>query len=184
MEKGLIKWTPKELARPRPVTIQRSPTVTRALALAHNKQIRPASGADHLNVNKANYPVSQSSQPDGVADLIRSCSVQGIPYAARLIKSSSGVWEYAQSIRISEGLYWEQYADAPPVSVPSYVMREDERCAVCGATGRSAIYCHSCERFMCWGTTVRRWFRCACGLEGELEPTNLIHRGVIPSVRL
>lgn len=183
MEKGIVKWTPKELTKPRPVSHYPSPIVTRALALVH-KQVMLTPGAGQLNTNKANYPASADSQPDDVADLIRHCAVhKGQPYAMRLVKSSAGVWQCAQAIRISDSLYWEQYTDAPAVSVPSYVIREDERCAVCGATGRSAIYCPSCKRFMCWGKTVNRWFRCACEFEGELEQRALVHRGVVPSVR-
>jgi hypothetical protein len=121
---------------------------------------------------------------EDVIDVPRYCAAHGQPYIARYVRVS-GHFCYAQSIRYKASLE-DQYTSTMTRAalLPSEAFGE-ETCPWCGATGFGAILCNGCNRFMCWGTTANRYFRCSslCGRKGYLTDFDVPHlAGLSPGI--
>jgi hypothetical protein len=96
MSKALVKWRPAE--------VQPGNKMDTALA-----RLRETEQAERWIPRSR--PVL-SPQAGEVLDLPRICAVHDKPYAARYIADADGRFRYAQTIRVTEALYLEQYADS------------------------------------------------------------------------
>ncbi len=117
-----------------------------------------------------------------VVDLARICAVHDKPYAARYVAGTDGRFHYAQTIRVTEALYLEQYADSVEVRLLQGSELAEEFCPWCGGHGRGSVRCGSCLKEICYGKSVGRYFRCrdSCGGHGTMVPEARTHQGVTP----
>ena len=167
MSKALVKWRPAE--------VQPGNKMDTALANLHQtEQVeRWARGS----------PRALSPGAGEVVDLPRICAVHDKPYAARYIADADGRFRYAQTIRVTEALYLEQYADAGgDVRLLHSHELGEEFCPWCGGHGRGSVRCGTCGKEICHGKVVGRYFRCreSCGGEGTMSPQARTHTGVTP----
>ena len=119
-----------------------------------------------------------------VVDLQRVCAVHDRPYAARYVLGRDGRYRHAQTIRVTEALFDRQYAEgeAGRLWLDDDFLAE-ETCPWCGASGFGAVFCRGgCEAHVCYGKTVRKYFRCrrSCGHEGRLQPARIPQLGMTP----
>lgn len=120
-----------------------------------------------------------------VVDLPRICAVHNKPSAARYISGEDGRFHYSQSIRVTEALYLEQYADSlNHTSLHSSELAE-EFCPWCGGHGFGSVRCGRCGKEICYGKTTGRYFRCRdfCGGQGTMVTQSRMNEGITPSSR-
>jgi hypothetical protein len=121
-------------------------------------------------------------RPGDIIDLARICAVHDKPYAARYIADSAGRFSHSQTIRVTEALYLEQYADGGDTLALQSDDLAEEFCPWCGGHGRGSIRCATCRREICFGRTTGRYFRCraSCGGQGTMVSQARTHAGVRP----
>jgi len=129
--------------------------------------------------------LSPAPSPRGgeVVDLPRICAVHDRPYAARYVAGTDGRFRHAQTIGVTEALYLGQYADGlNPTRFLNSGDLGDETCPWCGASGFGSVRCGTCNREICFGKTVGRYFRCrdSCGGQGTMVSEFRAHEGVTP----
>lgn len=118
-----------------------------------------------------------------VVDLPRICALHDKPYAARYIAGDDGRFRYAQTIKVTDALYLEQYADrVGEVRLLQGSELAEEFCPWCGGHGRGSVCCGTCGKEICYGKSVGRYFRCrdSCGGQGTMVPQARMHAGVTP----
>jgi hypothetical protein len=127
--------------------------------------------------------VSYAGAGGEVVDLPRICAVHDKPYAARYITGADGRFHYSQTIRVTEGLYLDQYADSETRLYN--VDTADECCPWCGGHGFGSVHCGTCDREICYGKTNGRYFRCrdSCGGQGTMNIHDRPQAGITPSSR-
>jgi hypothetical protein len=149
--------------------------IMRALAIIDRKPLiqRPA------------QPTIQVHEPTvGALDLPRVCALHQRPYVSRYI-SDGREFHYAQSIRMTDSLLNGQYNELEVQSFDTAYL-EHEHCPWCGAYSDSwtgPIACTGCCRLLCFGTTVRDYFRCPCGKESRLIGGDRGESGFVPGYR-
>jgi len=123
-----------------------------------------------------------------VVDLPRMCAVHDKPYVARYVMSAGGRFHYAQTIKVTQDLWSEQYqGNENARSVPSTQLG-DEGCPWCGAHSVGwigPVICSKCGAKVCFGRTARNYFRCrpSCNKEGYLRPVDGRENGLVPVQR-
>jgi hypothetical protein len=166
MSKALVKWRPAEL----------QPGSKMDAALAELRRTR--------QVERRGSPAPPALSPrDGdVVDLPRVCAVHDKPYAARYVAGADGQFHYAQTIKVTEALYLEQYADSLPQRQLYGAELAEEFCPWCGGHGRGSVRCGSCGKEICYGKTAGRYFRCrdSCGGQGTMVAQARTHAGITP----
>ena len=123
-----------------------------------------------------------------VVDLPRMCAVHDKPYVARYIMGADGRFHYAQSIKVTQDLWSEQYeGNENARSFPAEQLG-DESCPWCGAHSVGwigPVNCTKCGAKVCFGRTAKNYFRCrpSCNSAGKLVAFGGREQGVVPSCR-
>jgi len=160
---------------------------------ARNRELQTTNSAARINealalirlgqVRHVAQPPAPLRRGGEIVDLPRICAVHDKPYAARYVSGADGRFHYAQTIKVTEALYLEQYADNRG-QVWTLQDRElgEEFCPWCGGHGRGSVCCGTCGKEICYGKSVGRYFRCrdSCGGEGTMVPQGRTHTGVKP----
>jgi hypothetical protein len=167
MSKEVVKWHPAALV----------PGSKMDTALAKLRQ------TEQVERRARQTPPALSPRAGEVVDLPRMCAVHDKPYTARYVAGGDGCFHYAQTIRVTEALFLEQYADS--VGQTRLLQGNElaeEFCPWCGAHGCGSVRCGSCGKEVCYGKTVGRYFRCrdSCGGQGTMVPEARTHQGVTP----
>lgn len=168
MSKGVVKWRP---GAPAPGS-----KMDAALAELQIRQVQPAP-------RWPGTPPAPAPHAGEVRDAVRRCSIHNKLWGARYIAGADGRFYYSQSIKITEALYLEQYADAGgDVRQLDGDDLAEEFCPWCGGHGRGSVRCGRCGEEICYGKVVGRYFRCrtSCGGEGTMTPQARTHAGVTP----
>ena len=142
--------------------------IEKALAVARQRQV----------VTPVQFSAALSGE---IVDFPRICAVHDRPYVARYISDRAGCFRLSQTIRISKDLFESQYADGVLRAVQS-LETSDESCPWCGGHGFGSVHCHACDKQVCYGRTVSRYFHCrpSCGGEGKIIREARRHSGVTP----
>jgi len=167
MSKGMVKWRPAELV----------PGNKMDTALAKLEQTK------QMERWARRSPPALSPRAGEVRDVVRICAMRDEPWAARYVAGADGCFYYAQSIKITEALYLEHYADASSdVRLLHSHELGEEFCPWCGGHGRGSVRCGTCGKEICYGKSVGRYFRCrdSCGGQGTMVPQARTRTGVIP----
>ena len=126
--------------------------------------------------------------PGEIVDLPRVCSVHEKPYVARYVMAADGRFHHSQTIRVTESLWECQYqGNENTRAVPGDDL-DFEACPWCGAHSVGwigPVNCSECGAKVCFGRTVKDYFRCrpGCPGEGYLMVSSRMENGVIPSLR-
>ena len=166
---GLVKW--------RPGTLTPGSKMDAALAELQQTKVTQPTPRSHVSTR------ALASHAGEVRDAIRRCSINKKLWAARYIAGADGRFYYSQSIKITEALYLEQYADSNSNVQPlqSHELAE-EFCAWCGGHGHGSVRCGRCGQEICYGKVVGRYFRCHedCGGQGTMVPEARTQASVKP----
>lgn len=169
MSSGLVKW--------RPGALTPGSKMDAALAeLQQNRRMQPTP-------RRPATPTALGPHAGEVRDVVRICAIHDKPWAARYVAGADGRFLYSQSIKITQALYLEQYADSNgDVRLLHSHELAEEFCAWCGGHGHGSVRCGTCGQEVCHGKVVGRYFRCrdSCGGQGTMSPQARTHAGVTP----
>jgi len=169
MGKALVKWQPRE--------IEAGNRMDTALA-----KLRQGGELETRRGQSALSPAPSGASGE-VVDLPRVCAVHDKPYAARYVTGADGRFRYAQTIKVTEALYLEQYADSRnETRLVNSADLAEECCPWCGGHGFGSVRCGTCAREICYGKTTGRYFRCrdSCGGQGTMVTEFRTNEGVRP----
>lgn len=145
-------------------------------------ELRSTAGGQGLVSYAARYITGAGGE---VVDLPRICAVHDKPYAARYITGADGRFHYSQTIRVTEALFLEQYADSPSHAGLHSSELAEEYCPWCGGHGFGSVRCGTCGKEICYGKTTGRYFRCrdSCPGQGTIVTLSRMNEGLTPSSR-
>jgi len=178
MSNELVKW------RPESVAARKIETALARLRTGGPRELRRPDVYETRPIERtrAHTPAPAAVE---IVDLLRICAVHDKPYTARYIAGSDGRFHYSQTVRVTEALYLEQYADSLSKAGLDDCHLAEEFCPWCGGHGLGSVLCGTCHREICYGKTTGRYFRCrdSCGAQGALVTQSRWHEGVTPSTR-
>jgi hypothetical protein len=124
--------------------------------------------------------------PGAVGELIwlpRLCAVTGEFWYASYIRNADRRFHFGETARLPRHSAKNLSPDAARLS--EFINCSRECCPCCGATYRGwsgPVYCH-CGSKVCFGrTTEDDYFRCCCGVEGQLHPVPFHEVGFTPTL--